>query len=1105
VFLSFSSKDVAVADGIGKVLDAAGVEVWLGSGDEEGAVSALEIIGRVETCALFLPIISVHTQRPSEDFFWQEWAAADQRLKQRAKRRPFVLPVLVDESTGPIPSAEATFCNLKGFRLKDGEPTKDFVSMVVELLAREGRDAEEASSTAEHLGDGAPVLPGAMASIFDDALSAEDPEQAGHQLGRYKLLEKIGEGGFGVVWMADQQEPIRRRVALKIIKLGMDTRDVISRFEAERQALALMEHPNIAHVYDAGATDTGRPFFVMELVHGTAITRYCDEQRIPIEGRLELFVAVCRAVQHAHQRGVIHRDLKPSNILVALLDGAPVPKIIDFGIAKATGAQLTANTLFTSSNVFIGTLDYTSPEQVETASTEVDPRSDVYSLGVVLYELLTGVLPFDSQALAQLGVDERRHLIREVEPSSPASRFRTLAENQRIEIAERRFTSWPALYSYLRGDPSWIAMKCLEKQRTRRYESAAALASDVGRMLERDLVVARPPSLTRRALRFCRRHGTPMTSIVAAATVALCGLFVRDCRGIERKTTSEGAKGVPTIENINDKKTIAVLPFENLSPDPANAFFADGIHEDVIVSLAKLHDLKVISRTSVMGYRTGARNLKAIATELGVTNILEGNVRRDGDRVRVSVQLVDAHLDQQIWAETYDRNLADTFAIQSDIAGEIALALRARLNVGEKKLIGLRPTSNLAAYDSYIRARTLMQNLAYWGTREEYERVVGLYEQAIANDASFTLAYAQLSLVHSALYRFSELDPRPARLERAKAAAGAASRLGPELPETKIATGVIKYLGSGDLEGALADFRGAEADLPNDAQLQMWIAVTLRRLSRWDEAIGYFESASELDPHVPASSLALIQTLRYMRRFAEARQIAEKSLARFPRDPEVMEYFAIVQFEVDGDREGFLRRMDALPPDRFDSSGLSERFESALRRRNWDESERVLADRRFPGIPELPHVVDRPPALSRAALEFFRGRNDDAIYWGEQALTFYAKATWSRRDRPWVLIGRARAEGFCGRTSDALKDAQEAWTLVFKAGAPDAIDMIAMRPLMAEVYIILDRKDDALNLLSEMMSGPSDEGCQELRWSPWWMRLKNDSRFERILGQANSI
>jgi tetratricopeptide (TPR) repeat protein len=348
-------------------------------------------------------------------------------------------------------------------------------------------------------------------------------EKPGDRIGRYKLLEMIGEGGCGVVYMAEQQEPVRRRVALKVIKLGMDTRQVIARFEAERQALALMEHPNIAQVYDDGATENGRPYFVMELVKGVPITRYCDGNCLSTQQRLHLFVQVCQAIQHAHQKGIIHRDIKPTNILVAEHDGVPVPKIIDFGIAKATtDQQLTDKTLFTAVEQFIGTPAYMSPEQAKLSGLDIDTRSDIYSLGVLLYELLTGRTPFEAKRLFQVGLDEVRRIIREEEPLRPSTRLQTLDAAEQTTVAKNRQSDRPKIILLVRGDLDWIVMKALEKDRARRYETANSLAMDLQRFLENEPVSAAAPSAGYRLRKFVRRHraGTLAAGLVLVVLVA---------------------------------------------------------------------------------------------------------------------------------------------------------------------------------------------------------------------------------------------------------------------------------------------------------------------------------------------------------------------------------------------------------------------------------------------------------------------------------------------------------------------------------------------------------------------------------------------------------
>jgi serine/threonine protein kinase/WD40 repeat protein len=382
-------------------------------------------------------------------------------------------------------------------------------------------------------------------------------EKPGDHIGRYKLLQQIGEGGCGVVYMAEQEEPMRRRVALKVIKLGMDTRQVIARFEAERQALAMMDHPNIAKVLDAGATETGRPYFVMELVRGIKITEYCDQNHLSPRQRLDLFIPVCQAIQHAHQKGVIHRDIKPSNILVTLHDGVPVPKVIDFGIAKAIEGRLTDQTLFTAFEQFMGTPAYMSPEQAEMSGLDVDTRSDIYSLGVLLYELLTGRTPLDAKELLAAGLDELRRTIREKDPVRPSTRLRSLLEQEKTTEARRRGLDVPRLIHLLSGDLDWIVMKCLEKDRTRRYETANGLAMDIQRHLQNEPVVARPPTTAYRFQKAVRRHKLAFSAGAAIVLALGTGLGLAAMGWRHARTERDKARNAQVGEEEQKKKAQA--------------------------------------------------------------------------------------------------------------------------------------------------------------------------------------------------------------------------------------------------------------------------------------------------------------------------------------------------------------------------------------------------------------------------------------------------------------------------------------------------------------------------------------------------------------------
>jgi non-specific serine/threonine protein kinase/serine/threonine-protein kinase len=388
------------------------------------------------------------------------------------------------------------------------------------------------------------------------------PSSETDRIGNYRILEQVGAGGMGEVYRAEQSEPIRRTVALKIIKRGMDTKEVITRFEAERQALALMDHPSIARVFDAGSTPRGRPYFAMEYVKGIPITTYCDEHKLSMRARLELFIQLCEGVQHAHQKAIIHRDLKPSNVLVTIQDDKPVPKIIDFGVAKATAQKLTEKTMYTALGEMIGTPEYMSPEQAALTGEDIDTRTDVYALGVILYELLAGALPFEPTELRKAGFEGIIRMIREQDPVRPSSRVGTLGAREAV-VAHARRTLPGRLTSRLRGDLDWITMRALEKDRTRRYGSPAELAADVRRHLRHEPVLAGPPSAAYRTRKFVRRH-TLGVGVATAGVLVLVGFAAtmtvqanriaheRDRADQEAETSDRVSEFLVSVFNVSD-------------------------------------------------------------------------------------------------------------------------------------------------------------------------------------------------------------------------------------------------------------------------------------------------------------------------------------------------------------------------------------------------------------------------------------------------------------------------------------------------------------------------------------------------------------------------
>jgi len=434
----------------------------------------------------------------------------------------------------------------------------------------------------------------------DKTLTAAATQSSAASVGPYRLIQLLGEGGMGEVWRAEQTEPFHRTVALKLIKAGMDTKAVVARFDSERQALALMEHPNIAKVFDAGETPAGRPYFVMEYVPGLAITEYCDQHRLTIQQRLELFMQVCEGVQHAHQKAIIHRDLKPSNVLVEEVDKKPVPKIIDFGLAKAIGQRLTEITMFTEVGGVVGTPDYMSPEQADRNERNIDTRTDVYSLGVILYELLVGALPFGSQELREAGMEAMLQKIRQQEPLRPSTKIRSLRESSKDSAVKRREEPL-SLERHLRGELDWITMKALDKDRTRRYGSPSELAADIQRHLHHQPVLAGPPSATYRTRKFVRRHrfGVGVATAAVALLIAFATTMALQSRRIARerdranreaetsKRVSEFMTGMFKVSDPSQTRGNTVTAREIL--DKASKDIRTGLSKDPEVQAQMMH------------------------------------------------------------------------------------------------------------------------------------------------------------------------------------------------------------------------------------------------------------------------------------------------------------------------------------------------------------------------------------------------------------------------------------------------------------------------------------------------------------------------------------
>ena len=567
-------------------------------------------------------------------------------------------------------------------------------------------------------------------------------EKIGARVGRYKILQLLGEGGCGMVYLAEQEEPMRRQVALKVIKLGMDTRSIIARFEAERQALALMDHPNIAKVFDAGATETGRPFFVMELVHGVRITTYCDENHFDAQQRLNLFIQVCQAIQHAHQKGIIHRDIKPSNILVTLQDGVPVPKVIDFGIAKATEGKIADNAAFTTYGQFIGTPAYMSPEQAQMRGLDVDTRSDIYSLGVLLYELLTGRTPFDQKELVSSGFDEMRRTLQEEEPQRPSMMLTSLGNTDLTSTAEFRHAEPPKLIRSMKGDLDWIVMKTLEKDRARRYETANGLVMDIQRYLNNEPIVARPPSQFYRLQKLVRRNKVVFVSGTIVVITLVIGLSVstwlffreREALRVQERLRQEAEQS--RLESEQARANEIQLRKKAEAREKVT-------QAGVLANHNKMKEADELLKQVPAELFSPSMEATTVFRELGVWNTLQGNWKQAADRFSVLVRVNQVDKADQTDEATRDLLLAAPLLIE---AGDFAGYDRIR----RMELARLAGTSNLIAAEHLVKTSLLVP--ADSSTMKMLEPLAKLLADSLAsndpkiNDASFYAAWRAIAL-----------------------------------------------------------------------------------------------------------------------------------------------------------------------------------------------------------------------------------------------------------------------------------------------------------------------------------------------------------------------
>src|SRR6266487_3009893 len=651
--------------------------------------------------------------------------------------------------------------------------------------------------------------------------------------GDYELLEVIGRGGQGVVYRAHQKS-LNRTVALKVIGLGhWATEAHLKRFRREAEAAASLDHPGIVPIYEVGERD-GSCYFSMKLIEGGQLDEVVRREPMPIRRAVELISKLARAVHYAHEHGILHRDIKPGNIL---LDQKGEPHLTDFGLARLVETESTV----THTMEVLGTPSYMAPEQAKGDNAAVSNATDVYGLGAVLYQLLTGHPPFAGGTTY-----ETIKLLLDTEPRQP----RVL--NPKID-----------------RDLSTICLKCLEKDPKRRYSSALALAEDLERWLKHEPILARHTGIITRGKKWVRRN--PTSALLAASLVALAaaaGWIVWKSEFVRPPVTTG----------------IAVLPFENLSDEKEHTYFADGVQDDILTKLAKVADLKVMSRTSVMQYR-GKRNTREIGDALRVSHILEVSVRRDRARIHLNAQLIDTRTDTHIWAEEYDRDLNDMFAIQSEVAQKVAEQLHAKLSASEKASVEEQPTKDLVAYEFYARAVSLIYNVQVPpvdAPEKSLSEAVDLLNKAVARDPNFLLAYCQLAFAHDLVYA-DEIDHTPARLALAQSAIDSAFRLRPDSGEAHLALGW--HLQYSEYDRARAELALAQQSLPNDPRVYELAGKIDRRQGRWDDATHNLQRASELDPRNLPYLLNLAATYNlWLHDYEQYAKVMDRILALHPDD-----------------------------------------------------------------------------------------------------------------------------------------------------------------------------------------------------------------------------
>jgi serine/threonine protein kinase len=876
--------------------------------------------------------------------------------------------------------------------------------------------------------------------------------------GDYELLEEVGRGGQGVVYRA-RQKSLNRIVALKVIGLGhWATEAHLKRFRREAEAAARLDHSGIVPIYEVGERD-GSCYFSMKLVEGgqldqvaksaTADSSRGEREPMPIRQAVAMIAKVARTVHYAHEHGILHRDIKPGNIL---LDQKGEPHLTDFGLARLVETESTV----TRTLEVLGTPSYMAPEQAVGNNELVSGVTDVYGLGAVLYQLLTGQPPF-----------------------AGGTTYETIKLLLDTEPRQLR-----ALNSKIDRDLSTICLKCLEKDPKRRYSSALALAEDLERWLKHEPILARHTGILTRGKKWVRRN--PTSALLAASLVALAasaGWIISKSEFI-RHPLATG---------------IAVLPFENLSDEKEHAFFADGVQDDILTKLAKVADLKVISRTSVMQYR-GKQDVRQIGNALRVSHVLEGSVRRDRARIHLNAQLIDTRTDTHVWAEEYDRDLSQMFAIQSEIAQKIAEQLHAKVSASEKLAIESKPTADLTAFDLYTRAKNILLE-GHNQTKAESLEAVDLLNQAVARDPSFLDAYCQLAYAHDWLYFGGGNGPdhTPARLALAEAAIQGAARLNPNAGETHLARAQNLYWGYFDYNGALAELETARQTLPNDFRVPRLMGLIQRRQGHWEESTRNLERSAELNPRNIETRVTIATNYTFLRRYADLKSALARTLAVFPKDLDTRIWPAYAGFQAKADTRLLHQMIDSIRATNPNPTpniaewwlacALAERDATAAKNaldacseNSIDFGSEVLLSRSF--VEGLIARMTKDEDKARSAFVAARA---------EQQKVVQAQPNDSGELGLLGLI-----DAYLGRKEEALREGRRAVELAVK----DPLEGVRQVANLAMIAAWVGDKDLAFEQLESIIHRPSALSYGGLKLFPWWDPLRGDPRFEKILEEA---